>query len=64
MVFGKECTTELAPLQQKEITSNNIENKCLTLRIFIDHSKAFDRLSHKVLLEKYIFMDFEGIPFL
>lgn len=50
--FRKGRSTELAILQQKEIIRNNIENKLLKLGIFIDFSKAFDRLNHKTVLRK------------
>lgn len=50
--FRKGCSTELALLNQKEIILDNIENKRITLAIFIDFSKAFDRLNHRTLLLK------------
>lgn len=52
--FRKGCSTELALLEQKELILSNIENRLLTLGIFIDFSKAFDRLNHETLLQKLL----------
>lgn len=50
--FRKGFSTESALLHQKEIIIQNIENKHLTLGIFVDFSKAFDCLHHDNLLDK------------
>lgn len=39
-------------LCQKELIINNIDAGKLTLGIFIDYSKAFDRLNHQILISK------------
>lgn len=45
-------STELALLTQKEFILNGFENKELTLGIFVDYSKAFNRLNHQTLFTK------------
>lgn len=50
--FRKNCSTELALLDQKEFILEAIEDKKLVLGIFVDFSKAFDSLNRKVLLQK------------
>lgn len=50
--FRKGFSAESALLYQKEILSQNIENKLLTLGVFVDFSKAFDSLHHDILLDK------------
>lgn len=56
--FRKNHSTESALLVQKETILNNIEEKMMTLGIYLDFSKAFDRVNHTILLlklEKYGF---------
>lgn len=50
--FRQHSSTELALLRQKELILTNIENKLITLGIFVDFSKAFDRMNHRTLLLK------------
>lgn len=50
--FQRGKSTEMALLAQKEFIIKNIEDRKLTLGIFIDCSKAFDNLSHSILLTK------------
>lgn len=42
--FRKQVSTELALLSQKEYILNGFEERKLTLGIFINFSKAFDRI--------------------
>lgn len=50
--FQPGLSTESALLYQKELILRNIEAKKLTLGIFLDFSKAFDRINHDIMLEK------------
>lgn len=50
--FRKNKSTELALLEQKEYILTQFEHKELVIGIFIDFSKAFDLVNHKLLLEK------------
>lgn len=50
--FRKGRSTELALLQQKELILKSFEEKKLILGIFIDYSKAFDRIDHITLIKK------------
>lgn len=59
--FRKGLSTECALLTQKEIILQAIENKLLTLGVFVDYSKAFDRLNHTTLLKKLEHYGFRGI---
>lgn len=51
--FRKNRSAELALLEQKEYILRQFENKALVLGIFIDFSKAFDLVNHKILLKKF-----------
>lgn len=59
--FRVGMSTELALLTQKEFILNGFEHKELTLGIFVDYSKAFDRLNHQTLLTKLEHYGFRGI---
>lgn len=59
--FRKNCSTELALLDQKEFILEAIEDKKLALGIFVDFSKAFDSLNRKVLLHKLKYYGIRGI---
>lgn len=50
--FRKGKSTECALLTQKELILKNIEQRQMTLGLFIDFSKAFDSLNHATLLDK------------
>lgn len=60
--FRRGMSTELALLTQKEFILNGFENNKLTLGIFIDFSKAFDRVNHVILSTKLDHYGFRGIP--
>lgn len=50
--FIKQKSTESALLVQKEHILQSFEEKKLVLGVFVDFTKAFDCLSHKILIEK------------
>lgn len=50
--FRKNRSTELALMTQKEFILQKFEEKKMVLGIFLDFSKAFDLISHDVLLKK------------
>lgn len=52
--FRKHRSTELALLAQKELILKAFEEKLLVIGIYIDFSKAFDRLNHLTLLKKRV----------
>ena len=59
--FQQNCSTEHAILQlTKEIYESFDENK-FTLGVFIDLSKAFDTVNHKILLKKLTYFGIKGV---
>lgn len=50
--FQQHKSTEQALLQIKVKIVENIENKQLTLGLFLDFKKAFDTVQHDILLKK------------
>lgn len=58
--FQKGKSTEKALLHIKDKIINNIENKMVTLGLFLDFRKAFDSVSHEVLLRKLEFYGIRG----
>lgn len=59
--FTKGRSTESALLLQKEIILSSFEREQYTLGIFIDYSKAFDRINHTTLIKKLAHYGFRGI---
>lgn len=58
--FTKGKSTESALLTQKEIILNSFEERCYTLGVFIDYSKAFDCINHETLCLKLEHYGFRG----
>lgn len=50
--FRSGVSTETALLHQKELILGNKEARKLLLGVFIDFTKAFDRIDHQTLIEK------------
>lgn len=50
--FRKNRSTELALLDQKEFILDNFEKKNIVLGVYVDFTKAFDYLNHKLLFQK------------
>ena len=56
--FRSNRSTLMALVELLEKLTNSIDNKKITVGIFIDLKKAFDTINHKLLLRK---MEFYGI---
>ena len=52
--FRKNLSTETALMKVNEAIYNNIDNQKISLLLLLDLSKAFDSVSHEILLEKCI----------
>lgn len=50
--FRKHRSTELALLEEKEFILRSLEDRKLVLAVYVDFTKAFDYLNHKLLLLK------------
>lgn len=60
--FRKGLSTELAILELQDRIINNVDNKEWCIGIFLELSKAFDTLDHKILLSKLSKLGIRGIP--
>ena len=58
--FQKQHSTEHAIVQLTNEISNSFENNLLTLGVFIDLSKAFDTVDHKILISKLYHYGIKG----
>ena len=55
-------STELAAMEMADRIINDIDKKQLPISVFLDLSKAFDTLDHKVLLEKLQYYGVADVP--
>ena len=59
--FRSNRSTSLALMDLIEQITDNLDNKKITIGIFIDLKKAFDTVNHKLLLEKMKYYSVRGI---
>lgn len=59
--FKKEKSAESALIDIKDKIAENIENKLVTLGLFLDLKKAFDTVQHDILLKKLNIYGIRGI---
>ena len=60
--FRKNHSTFMAVLELVDNLSNSMDRKEFSVGVFIDLSKAFDTVNHKILLEKLLHYGIRGTP--
>jgi hypothetical protein len=60
--FRKKLSTYMALLELTEDISKSMDEKDITIGVFIDLAKAFDTVNHKILLEKLSHYGIRGLP--
>ena len=53
-------STELAAMEVVSKIIDEMDKGLLPLNIYLDHSKAFDTIDHRIVLEKLAFYDIRG----
>ena len=59
--FRKAHSPDHAILDIVETLQNNMDKHYFSCGVFIDLKNAFDTINHKILLDNFIFMVFEGV---
>ena len=59
--FCEAHSLDHAILDIVETLQNNMDKHYFLCGVFIDLKKAFDTVNHKILLDNFIFMVFEGL---
>ena len=59
--FRKKLSTELALIDMSDNIARSIDDKKLTIGIFVDLSKAFDTLNHEILIDKLAHYGIRGV---
>ena len=59
--FRKKLSTELALVDMSDNIARSLDNKKLTIGIFVDLSKAFDTLNHEILIDKLAHYGIRGV---
>ena len=62
--FRKNRSTTEAVIQQLEFIYQNLDQNKTVVSIFMDFSKAFDCIDHRLLLRKLYFYGIRGLPYL
>ena len=59
--FREKHSTYMAIINLAHQTAQHVENKNVTLDVFIDLSKTFDTINHNILLDKLNSYEIRGI---